>query len=636
MRVSRLRRVLASGGRSDQRGIATVEFLAAMVILAFTVGGILAATMAAGVISEGGNQKARQNVLMTSFAESIKGLGYDACAGPSDYQHEFDTSSDTSQLRGTDGASFEVVAVQIADTSGCPAFDSGIQNITLRIELNGESLERVIVKRTPDPELQPLDFRIKDPIQHSETDNPIVLWEFHADGSTKVFQYEWFCDAGDWLTVNHPVANPSSYQQQDVTVTGAIPAPDFITSSPSAYDTVCDYEAPAVGEPQANKERTIALRITEDTTNRTGIAGRVFTLPTTPTPHNRPIAQIDITSNPQCLSVPETAKCTYNVPISFRSSAPPPPDTPIILWKWNFGDGTPDFLCTASVADPTGQSCINVQHTYLGGGEFPVTLTVTDGFGTASLTATRNVFVNGPIKVRPTIQSDVSAALTATPNTGVSPQIVSFNAAGSHADGFLPGQGTPPGGIANYYWEFGPPGAIQSGPNLTTPTYTYPASTQLETYTAKVTVTDVNGVTNFATVTVTLNPLVPPIGIRNTQAKGDIPLFRDAYFDFQWTNVPRTVGDSIQYVIRIRSGGGFCGFLGVGVNYRDFVVNAGAAGTIQTYRAQFNSSPDGFNGVCATDSFNFQAMTRRTNPACPGGVCESIWSPLQPLDPTFF
>ena len=632
-----IRRVLRPSRRTDQRGVAAMEFLAAMVILAFTVGGVLAATMAAGFIGDNGNQKARQNVLMTSFAESVKALKYDDCAGASEYQAEFNASADTDDLRSTPGAVLQIVDVQIADTAGCPAFDSGIQNLTLRVRLKGKSLERVIVKRTPDPELRPLDVRIMDPIQLSQPGDPAVLWEFHADGSTKVFQYEWWCDAESWLTVNNPVANPTSVQQQDVTVTGAIPAPNFITSTPTAYDTVCPYQAPATGASQADKERTVALRITEDITNRTGFVGRVFELPTTPTPHNPPNAQIEITSNPQCLSVPEIAKCTFNVPISFRSSAPPPPDTPIILWKWNFGDGTPDVLCTASVSDPTGQLCINVEHTYAGGGEFPVRLVVTDGFGTASQTATRNVFVKGPVKVRPTIRADVAAALTATPDVGVSPQIVNFNAAGSYADGYTAGQGSPPGGITNYYWEFGPTGAIQSGANLTTPSYTYPASTQVENYVAKVTVTDVNGVTNFATVNVRLDPLVPPIGIRNTRALGDILFIRDASFDFQWTNVPRTAGDTIQYVIRIRSGGGICGFLGLGLNYRDFYVTAGAAGTIQTYRADFaDGGTRGNNGVCNFDSYNFQAMTRRTNAACPGGVCDSIWSPLQPLDPRWF
>lgn len=633
-------RTRRSNRRSDQRGIATIEFLAAMVVLSLTVGGVLMATLTAGRISEDGNRRARLNVLMTSFAEAVKALHYDDCTVAGQYQNLFESNVDNDKLRTTPGATFRIVDVEVVDNTGCPGYDSGIQNVSLEVELRGETLERVIVKRTPDPELQPLDFRIKDPIQHSQVDNPEVLWEFHADGSSKIFQYEWWCDAGSWLTVNNPLPNPTSAQQRDVTLLvaeGDIPAPDFITTSASAYDTVCQYEAPPTGAPQSFKERTVALRVTEETTGRTAIAGRVFTLPTTPTPHNAPIAQIEITSNPQCLSLPAAARCTFNVPISFRSAAPPPPDSPIILWKWSFGDGSPEILCTASLADPTGNLCINRQHTYAGGGDFEVRLTVTDGFGTQSLTAIRTVVVDGPVKVLPVIQSDVTAGLTATPNVGVSPQIVSFNAAGSHADGYLPGQGSPPGGIVSYYWEFGPPGAIQSGANLTNPTFTYPASNQNETYTAKVTVTDVNGVTNFATVQVNLAPLVPPIGIRNTRAKGDLPLIRNADFDFQWTNVPRTAGDSVQTVIRIRSAGGFCGFLGVGVNYRDFVVTAGAAGTVQSYRAQFASSPfAGFNGVCATDDFNFEAWTLRTNPACPGGVCQSTPSALQWLDPEFF
>ena len=77
---------------------------------------------------------------------------------------------------------------------------------------------------------------------------------------------------------------------------------------------------------------------------------------------------------------------------------------------------------------------------------------------------------------------------------------------------------------------------------------------------------------------------------------------------------------------------GICGALGLGVNYREFTVPSGAAGTTQTYRAQFSSSPKGFNGVCVTDTFTFSGKTIRTNSS---GTYESAWSNPQRLYPEF-
>lgn len=667
-----------------------MEFLAAMVVLFFTVSGILAASFAAGLIGNKGNQEARRNVLMTAFSEAIKSLPYENCTATdgSSYQAAFESGESkvpvSEDLRNAEDATLKVANVNVAPT--CPATDSGTQTITLEVTIRGVTLQRVIVKRTPEGELAPIDMRIVNPLcpsvtnpatppdpptqpdpadplcklLRSGTNDTQVIIGLQADGSSKIFQFEWWCDAAHpsddpsdpWIQVNTPAGQEdTSAGQSMVTLLRPIPPtePKFVASTYNDSTPECRYAAPGVGSTQHDPP-ILVLRVTEEGTNRTAMfARKLIPLPTTTTPHNPPLAQIQVNHGgpPQCL---EADKCQYNTVITFQSIGPPPPDAAIVQWEWNFGDGTPTSYCTPTPGDPTGNLCKNVQHTYIGGsppgGGYPVSLVVVDGWGTRSIDPPRNVVVDGPQKIRPTIKAPGSSpSVTATPASapvaGVSPQTIAFDASGTYADGYTPGVGSPPGGIVNYYWDFGTGNPLdnQSGATMTKPTFTYPRSSTRVTYTVTVTVTDVNGLTNFATVPVVLDPLVPPIGIANNgKHKGDLPFIRDAYFDFQWTNVPRSPGDGIQYVIRIRSAGGFCGFFGVG-GYRDFTVTGGAAGTTQAYRAQFSSSPRGFNGVCATDDFNFQARTVRTNPACagePGGVCVSDWSALQPLDPEFF
>jgi PKD repeat protein/Tfp pilus assembly protein PilV len=605
----------ARRGPTRQGGFALIEFLAAMVVLSITIGGIVAATMTAGNVGKIANTDARLNVLMTAFGEAVKALPYETCASATVYQQSFDSSEaglpdDAEDLRNAENATLTIVDVPAGPD--CPAIDSGVQPVTLRVQISDDELTRQIVKRSPDPAAVPLDFRIKDPaapgneyLVRSPANNPRFIIGLEAEGESQIFQYEWWCN-GDW-------------ENQDPQPTP--PPPDFTTNSPNDSGPECEWDAPGDGDVQ---QRRVALRVTEEGTNRVGTTSRLIQLGTTFAPRLAPIAQISVTTVPSCLTA---TPCAFNTPIGFASTGPPPADASIIQWEWNFGDGTPTSLCTPSSADPTGLSCINQNHTYVGGGVYTVRLVVVDSYGSRSAQATRNVTITGPVVIKPTI--NVSSSLTGSPSYGISPQTVNFSAA-ANADGFPVGSG---GGITNYFWEFGHNGATQSGPTLTSASYTYPASTTRQTYTAKVTVTAANGATNFATVTIVLDPLVAPINIRNTRAKGDLPFIRNAYFDFQWTNVPRTVGDTISYVIRIQSGGGFCGFFGAQL-YRDFTVAAGAAGTTQLYRAQFSSSPfAGFNNVCSTDSFTFSARTVRTNA---GGTSFSNWSPPVLMDPEFF
>lgn len=599
--------------QEDQRGVSLLEFLIALVVLTLTVGGIAAATMTSGNAGKQANDTARLNVLSTAFGEAIKALPYTVCAEADDYQNLFDESETALPVPAEQltGATLTVVDVPLGPD--CPGLDSGIQTVSISVKIGDRERVREIVKRSPDPNAIPLNFEIEAERRSSPGD-PLAVYAIKSTGTSRIFQYDWWCD-GSWEPVN-PRPDP-------------IPDPDFSTFSANDPTVECQYTAPPTGSSDTFR---IALRVYEDGTGRVGIKSRTFPLDTTPAPHNPPVAQITVNDGnpPQCLAA---QKCLYNVPISFKSTGPPPVDASILQWKWNFGDGTPEVLCAAT--GPATDACINQTHTYAGGGEFLVTLVVIDNFGAASAEAVRNVTVQGPIVVRPTVS--VTANLAGTPAYGISPQTVSFDARSAHADGVAPGAGSPPGGIANYFWDFGiligGVAATQSGPNLSTVSYPYPATSTRAEYTIKVTVTDVNGLTNFATMQVVLDPLLPPINLRNSGAhKGDIPLFRNAYFDFQWVNVPRMPGDSISYQIKLNSiGSGGCSFFGIGLN-RVFTVDGGAAGSVQSYRAQFSSSPRGFNGVCAIDTYAYTGRTVRSNA---NGTFYSAWTNPLPLYPEF-
>lgn len=628
----------------DQRGLGTIEVLIAMVILSITVGGIATASITAGGVGKKANQEARLNVLMTAFAESVKALPYESCATSSVYQGEFDSSeyglsAGVRRLTDTEGATFVVEATPGAE---CP-LDSGVQSITLTVTLNGDELERTIIKRTDDVGAEPLDFCIMSPVlgegncrdtdpsdgiderfdpvlrRNSSDGDTVIVWGLRAAGTSSIFQYEWWCD-GQWHADN-PGADPPR-------------APDFTTRS--AYDPAieCQYAAPT-----GFQQQRIALRVIENTTLRTNTTSTAFTLPPTSTAHQKPTAQFRQTLPLDCGSA--AAPCLEGTQVSFEAYGPYSLDSSVIQWEWNYGDGTPTVLCRPTPAFPDGSNCEDMQHTFLGarpgGGPYPVRLWVTDALGFRSDPAVVNVTISGPPIIRPIV--DVSSGLTGNPAWGVSPLAVTFNATGSHMDGYPTGTGAA-AGIANYAWDYGVPVdqvpiALQSGPNLSQPTFIYTVSVRT-TFTIRLTVTDLNGTTNTAAMTVLVEPLIPPIGIANLgERKSDIWLIRNARFDFQWTNPPAMPGDTMQTQIEISSaGGGFCGFVNLSANPRVFTTPSSAPGSVQGYRASFSSSPRGQNGICSLDSYSFRARTVRTTSN--GDVYTSVWSTPQLLNPEFF
>jgi PKD repeat protein len=160
------------------------------------------------------------------------------------------------------------------------------------------------------------------------------------------------------------------------------------------------------------------------------------------------------------------------VPFTFDGSASSDSDGSISGYSWSFGDG----------GTSTG---VGPSHTYLTGGAFTVTLTVTDDDGathSASTTAT----------VTPPNQPP-SAAITG-PASGETGDSLAFSAAGS---------GDLDGSIQDYAWDFGN-GVTALGIG---PTVSYASA---GTYTIVLTVTDDDGAADTATVTVAISDPAGP------------------------------------------------------------------------------------------------------------------------------
>lgn len=615
-----------------QAGISMIEILIGLLILGMTVGGIAAATNTTSSTAQLVNNSARMNILMTGFGEAIKALPYQNCALPSQYQQVFDTGEaalpdETQQIQNASDATLEILDIEI--DPNCPSEDSGIQTITYRVGIDGRFEERTIVKRSDAVNPAELKFEIRKE-RRSQLNDPLVVWWVYATTDADIFQFEWYCEGG-WAL--DPDADPP---------TGMVP--DFITYSASDPEPECRYTAPSA----PGQMQFIGLRVTEVGTNRVVQDAQAFELETTPAPHMPPVANLEVVSTPTCIVGDE---CHKNVDVHFRSTGEPPVDASIIEWIWDFGDGSPLIVCTPTSGDPTGALCLDQVHQYDEGGEYPARLRVRDSFGSQSAPAIRNVVIEGDHILRPVVKpTTVNGSTAADPAWAISPQLVNFDGGGSQAyDGngdLLPPGVNWDGSPLQYHWDFGHNGQTATGRYAQ---YEYPQTHVTSLYNVVLTVTakmpgsHTETVSGKHTLQVRMDPLVPPIGIRNTVAKGDIWLIRNAYFDFQWTNVPhRRPQDHVYYEIRIGSSGGFCGFFGASTRVHRTTPQAWVPNTSQTYRFQFSSSPRGFNGICSTDNYNFQArsvMVRNGNPAsgdCPVNRACSAWSPSQPLDPTFF
>jgi len=167
---------------------------------------------------------------------------------------------------------------------------------------------------------------------------------------------------------------------------------------------------------------------------------------------------------------------TAPLSVDFSSAGSADPDGTIAGYLWQFGDATPN------------STDANPNHVYTAAGNYTATLTVTDNGGATGST-TVAVTVTGPGNTPP------HAVANGVPTSGDFPLTVAFSSAGS---------GDAEGPIATYDWDFGDLSAHDATAN---PSHTYTAAGN---YTATLTVTDGNGVTDSATVAISVSTPPPP------------------------------------------------------------------------------------------------------------------------------
>jgi PKD repeat protein len=185
-------------------------------------------------------------------------------------------------------------------------------------------------------------------------------------------------------------------------------------------------------------------------------------------------ATVTITAANPGVNLPPTATAsgipTYGtapLTVAFTGSGADP-DGSIASYSWNFGDGS-------------GSSEQSPNHAYQSAGSYTATLTVTDNQG-ATGTASVSITVAAPNANLPPM-----ATASAAPTSGKAPLAVAFTGSGTDPDGT----------IASYAWTFGDGGTS----TLQNPSHTYPTA---GSYTARLTVTDNNGATGSATMTISV------------------------------------------------------------------------------------------------------------------------------------
>ncbi len=203
------------------------------------------------------------------------------------------------------------------------------------------------------------------------------------------------------------------------------------------------------------------------------------------------VVDIDVIANiaPVAAATATPSVGKVPLPVAFSSAASTDPDGDIVSYAWDFGDGN-----TSTLANPI--------NTFAASGTYAATLTVTDDSGDTD-TTTVSVQVNEN-------QAPVAVA-NATPDAGKAPLGVLFSSAGSTDND---------GTIVSYGWDFGDGSPVDNSAN---PGHLY---TTAGSYTATLTVTDDDGVTSTASLSIEVGPpnVVPTAVGTATPNIGKAPL----------------------------------------------------------------------------------------------------------------
>lgn len=201
--------------------------------------------------------------------------------------------------------------------------------------------------------------------------------------------------------------------------------------------------------------------------------------------------------------------------VFFNASNSYDPDGTIISYTWDFKDGSTG----------NGQT---ISHTFTSNGSYNVKLTVADDEGVTDST-TKLITVTEPPNQSPI------ASFTASPDSGVVPLEVSFDASGSY---------DPDGNIVSYAWDF-KDGDTGSG-EIVNHTFS-----SIGDYDVKLTITDNEGATDSTTNTIIIKEITYRalcVGV------GDYLYFPDIYGNTDLPGPPYDVDRMIQIFNQCRFG----------------------------------------------------------------------------------
>ena len=204
---------------------------------------------------------------------------------------------------------------------------------------------------------------------------------------------------------------------------------------------------------------TVTLRVTDNQGAQSALTSKTVTVTA---PNQAPTANFTFSCN--------ALGCSF-------TSTSSDPDGSIASYSWTFGDGG-----TSTAQNPS--------HSYATGGNYTVTLRVTDNQGAQSAPTSKTVTVTAPNQ----------------------PPVAAFSSSCSgDACNFTNTSSDPDGSIASNSWNFG-----DGQTSITaSPSHTYTAS---GTYTVQLTVTDNQGATNSVSHTVTVNR--PPVAAFSSSCSG--------------------------------------------------------------------------------------------------------------------
>jgi len=542
-------------GHRDQAGFSLIEILVSIALI-----GVMVSALTAGIIttmraSSTANSISRATALLTSARATVAQLNYIEC-GSGELVQRYNQAlqqhnqnlPEADKLIPTDAVGMSASVIAVNTVGGCEAdaLDAGQQKLTISVTVRGVSLDGFQVKRGEPLLLRPV---ITPQYLNPGSGDPIGIFLLSAINSvplSEIDRFDWDCGNGN----------------------GTTPSTRYTTNDPSDPDIECRYPA-QVG---TNTEYTVTLTVT-DIRQKVATTTRVVTVD--PSGADVPDAVASFTATPASGNVPLV------VTLDPDGSRPGTAEGALVKYEWDFGDSyDPEnrYVTTTSITEKPF-------YTYTRAGTFNARLTITDDIGRRSST-TRTVVATQPGLARPT------AAFSATPSGGVSPQTVEFDASNS-----LPGDPGRP--ILSWQWDFddSDDSALAFG-EIKSHQFNSPRA-----YVVRLTVRDGDGLEDTTTRLVKLDNFTNPVDFRLTTVK---PAPGDGIFYFSWTNEGASPSDSLRYEIKIE---GLVGCTGFGTQTHTF--DAGPPGTTQN-GAWVVPGPG--SNVCLGSQYQWSMRSVRNNP----------------------